>query len=255
LLAERTEGFETKTRKYLNAIALAMAPALQAVVEKEISRSLLQAYLGRRVADRVLNGTIRRGTGEMIDAVVWISDLRDFTRLSETLSSSQLIMALNDCCARLVGAIQPFGREVLKFIGDGLLAIFPVAPKGEGAACNAALSAVRAARDGMARLDRERLNMNLPPLPFGVGLHLGPVVYGNIGAPDRLDFTAIGPAVNVGSRIMQGARMPGANIAGGSDALYDPAGKGGKLSSTRQRQSRRALYFSRDGVEIKRRLA
>jgi len=200
-LAERSEGFEAKTRKYLNAIALAMAGALQAVVEKEISRSLLQAYLGRRVADRVLNGTIRRGTGEVIDAVVWVSDLRDFTRLSETLSSSQLIMALNDCCARLVGAIQPFGGEVLKFIGDGLLAIFPVSPKGEGAACNAALSAVRAARDGMARLDRERLNMNLPPLPFGVGLHLGPVVYGNIGAPDRLDFTAIGPAVNVASRI------------------------------------------------------
>ena len=93
-----------------------MTPALQAVVEKEISRSLLQAYLGRRVADRVLNGTIRRGTGEVIDAVVWISDLRDFTQLSETLSSSQLITALNDCCARLVGAIQPFGGEVLKFI-------------------------------------------------------------------------------------------------------------------------------------------
>jgi adenylate cyclase len=201
LLTERTEGFGPKTCKYLEAIALAMAPALQAVVEKEISRSLLQAYLGRRVADRVLNGTIRRGTGEVIDAVVWISDLRDFTRLSETLSSSQLITALNDCCARLVGAIQPFGGEVLKFIGDGLLAIFPVAPKDESAACNAALSAVRAARAGMAGLDRERLNMNLPPLPFGVGLHLGPVVYGNIGAPDRLDFTAIGLAVNVGSRI------------------------------------------------------
>jgi class 3 adenylate cyclase len=71
---------------------------------------------------------------------------------------------------------------VLKFIGDGLLAIFPVAPEDEGAACNAALSAVRAARDGMAGLDRERLNVNLPPLPFGVGLHQGPVVYGNIGA-------------------------------------------------------------------------
>jgi class 3 adenylate cyclase len=207
-----------------------MAAALQAVVEKEISRSLLQAYLGRRVADRVLNGTIRRGTGEVIDAVVWVSDLRDFTRLSETLSSSQLIMALNDCCARLVGAIQPFGGEVLKFIGDGLLAIFPVSPKGEGAACNAALSAVRAARDGMARLDRERLNMNLPPLPFGVGLHLGPLVYGNIGAPDRLDFTAIGPAVNVASRIeglCKETRMPGADFSGGSDALYDPTGNDG----------------------------
>jgi adenylate cyclase len=199
--AERPEDFDEKSQKYLEALALAMAPALRAVVERGTSRSLLQAYLGRRSAERVLSGTIRRGTGEVIDAVVWISDLRDFTRLSETLGSDQIIAALNDCCARLVGAIQPFGGEVLKFIGDGLLAIFPVTAKGETAACDAALSAVRAARDGMARLDRERVNAGLPPLPFGVGLHLGPVVYGNIGAPERLDFTAIGPAVNVASRI------------------------------------------------------
>jgi adenylate cyclase len=200
-LTEQPEGFDAKTRKYLEAITLAMASPLQTIVEREISRSLLQAYLGRRVAERVLSGTIRRGTGEEIDAVVWVSDLRDFTRLSEILSSDQMIAALNDCCARLVGAIQPFGGEVLKFIGDGLLAIFPVGAKGEGAACAAALSAVRAARAGMAVLDRERVNIKLPPLPFGVGLHLGRVVYGNIGAPDRLDFTAIGPAVNVTSRI------------------------------------------------------
>ena len=200
-IAERPEGFDATTRKYLEAITLAMSSALQVIVEREISRSLLQAYLGRRVAERVLSGTIRRGTGEVIDAVVWVSDLRDFTRLSETLSSDQIITALNDCCARLVGAIQPFGGEVLKFIGDGLLAIFPVAPKGEGAACAAALSAVHAARAGMAGLDRERMDMNLPPLPFGIGLHLGRVVYGNIGAPDRLDFTAIGPVVNIASRI------------------------------------------------------
>ncbi len=200
-LAEDPGALDAKTREYLNTICLAMGSALQAVVERGITRSLLQAYLGRRSADRVLSGTIRRGTGEVIEAVVWISDLRDFTQLSERLGSDQMIAALNDSCARLVGAIQPFGGEVLKFIGDGLLAIFPTSPKGERAACDAALAAVRAARNGMARLDRERVSANLPPLPFGVGLHLGPVVYGNIGAPDRLDFTAIGPAVNVASRI------------------------------------------------------
>jgi adenylate cyclase len=120
-----------------------------------------------------------------------------------------LIAALNDCPARLVGAIQPFGGEVLKFIGDGLLAILPIAPKRESAPCNAALTAVRAARGGMGRLDRERLNMNLPPLPFGVGLHLGPVVYGNLGALDLLDFTAIGPAVNIASQIEGLCKEPG----------------------------------------------
>ncbi len=199
--AEGDGGFDAPTRAYLEALVLAMGAPLQAVVERGIARSLLQAYLGRRSAERVLSGTIRRGTGEVIEAVVWVSDLRDFTQLSEKLDSAQVITALNDCCARLVGAIQPFGGEVLKFIGDGLLAIFPVAPRGERAACAAALAAVRAAREGMVRLDRERIGANLPPLPFGVGLHLGPVVYGNIGAPDRLDFTAIGTAVNVASRI------------------------------------------------------
>jgi class 3 adenylate cyclase len=199
--AQGEGGFAEPIRGYLEALALAMGAPLQAVVERGIARSLLQAYLGRRSAERVLSGTIRRGTGEVIDAVVWVSDLRDFTQLSEKLDSAQVIAALNDCCARLVGAIQPFGGEVLKFIGDGLLAIFPVAPRGESAACAAALAAVRAAREGMVRLDRERIGADLPPLPFGVGLHLGPVVYGNIGAPDRLDFTAIGTAVNVASRI------------------------------------------------------
>jgi adenylate cyclase len=199
--AQASAGLDEKTREYLEAISLVLTAPLQAVVERGVGRSLLQAYLGRRSAERVFGGTVRRGTGEVIDAVVWISDLRDFTQLSETLGSDQVIAALNDCCARLVGAIQPFGGEVLKFIGDGLLAIFPVAPKGEGAACTGALAALRAARDGMARLDLERKAANLPPMPFGVGLHLGPVVYGNIGAPDRLDFTAIGPAVNVASRI------------------------------------------------------
>jgi adenylate cyclase len=190
-----------KAREYLEAISIVMAAPLQAVVERGVSRSLLQAYLGKRSAERVLSGTTRRGTGEVIDAVVWISDLRNFTQLSEILGADRMITALNDYCGRLVGSIQPFGGEVLKFIGDGLLAIFPVARKGEAAACNAALAAVRAAREGMARLDAERIKANLPPMPFGIGLHLGPVVYGNIGAPDRLDFTAIGPAVNVASRI------------------------------------------------------
>jgi adenylate cyclase len=194
-------GFHGDDRLYLEAIALALAAPLQVVVERQAARGLLRAYLGRRSAEKVLGGTVRRGIGEMIEAVIWISDLRDFTLLSETLPPDQVIVALNDCCARLVGAIHPFGGEVLKFIGDGLLAIFPLAPHGTRAACGAALSSVRAARQGMARLDEQRMSIGLPPLPFGAALHLGNVMYGNIGAPDRLDFTAIGPAVNQTSRI------------------------------------------------------
>jgi adenylate cyclase len=194
-------GFTAQQQSYLAAVCLAMAAPLEVVIGRSVTRSVLQAYLGRRSAEKVLSGTVRRGVGEVIEAVVWMSDLRDFTLLSETLTSDQVITALNDCCARLVGAIQPFGGEVLKFIGDGLLAIFPLADHGERAACDAAITAVRAARAGMARLDDERRRAGLCPLPFGVALHLGAVMYGNIGAPDRLDFTAIGAAVNVASRI------------------------------------------------------
>jgi adenylate cyclase len=199
--AESPDGFTGEQQTYLETICVVIAAPLQVVVERSITRNLLQAYLGRRSAEKVLNGTVRRGIGEVIEAVVWISDLRDFSLLSEALPPDQVITALNDCCARLVGAIHPYGGEVLKFIGDGLLAIFPLAARGENAACDAAIAAVRAARQGMARLDAERVAATLPPLPFGIGLHLGAVVYGNIGAPDRLDFTAIGSAVNVASRI------------------------------------------------------
>jgi adenylate cyclase len=204
--ARQPAGFTAPERNYLEVICTAMAAPLQAVLERGFTRSMLQAYLGRRSAEKVLSGSVRRGAGEMIEAVIWISDLRGFTALSETLSADQVITALNDCCSRLVGAIQPFGGEVLKFIGDGLLAIFPLAERGEQAACAAAIAAVRAARAGMARLDQERTRADLCPLPFGIGLHLGAVMYGNIGAPDRLDFTAIGPAVNLTSRVEEMCR-------------------------------------------------
>ncbi len=200
-VASDSSGFNRKQRVYLEQIAVVMAAPLQVVIERETTRSLLRAYLGRRSAEKVLGGMVQRGVGETIEAVIWISDLRDFTALSLTLRPEQLISALNDYCGRLVGAIHPFGGEVLKFIGDGLLAIFPLASHGTIAACSAALSAVRAARHGMRALNEQRAHAGLPSLPFGVALHLGAVVYGNIGAPDRLDFTAIGPAVNLTSRL------------------------------------------------------
>jgi adenylate cyclase len=198
---ERKTGFEVAELLHLSEVCFALTAPLQVVIARGVTLALLQAYLGRRCADRVINGSVRRGSGELIEAVVWSSDLRDFSALAQTLPWEQVIWALNDCCARLVGAIHPFGGEVLKFIGDGLLAIFPISPRGARSACDAALSAVRAARQGMARLDEERELTGLPALPFGVGLHLGTVMYGNIGAPDRLDFTAIGPAVNLATRV------------------------------------------------------
>jgi len=162
--------------------------------------ALLEAYLGRRTAARVLAGALRRGSGETIRAALLYADLRGFTALSETTEPTAMIAALDAWFDRVAGAVHAFGGEVLKFIGDGVLAIFPVtgAP---AEACEAALRAVAAARAGMAHLDAVRQAQGLPPLPFGAALHLGEMLWGNIGTADRLDFTAIGPAVNLVSRL------------------------------------------------------
>ena len=144
---------------------------------------------------------MRRGVGETVRAALLCADLRGFTALSEAAPPAAVIAALDAWFDRIAGAVHAFGGEVLKFIGDGMLAIFPVAGDSPGAACDAALSAVAAARAGMAHLDAERRRQGLPPLPFGAAVHLGEILWGNIGAADRLDFTAIGPAVNLVSRL------------------------------------------------------
>ncbi|MGE0259475.1 MAG: adenylate/guanylate cyclase domain-containing protein [Alphaproteobacteria bacterium] len=176
------------------------AAPLAALTARAGLAALLQAYLGRRSAARVQAGALRRGTGETIRAVLLCADLRDFTALSEATEPAAMIAALDAWFDRIAGAVHAFGGEVLKFIGDGALAIFPVtgAPR---EACEAALRAVGAARAGMAHLDAVRRSQGLPPLPFGAALHLGEILWGNVGAADRLDFTAIGPAVNLVSRL------------------------------------------------------
>lgn len=181
------------------ASRFATAP-LAALAARAAQAALLEAYLGRRSAARVQAGAPRRGTGETIRAALLYADLRDFTALSERTEPAVVIAALDAWFDRVAGAVHAFGGEVLKFIGDGVLAIFPVTgPPAE--ACEAALRAVAAARAGMAHLDAVRQAQGLPPLPFGAALHLGEVLWGNIGAVDRLDFTAIGPAVNLVSRL------------------------------------------------------
>jgi class 3 adenylate cyclase len=181
------------------AARFAAAP-LAALVAREALTALLDAYLGRRSAARVRAGELRRGTGETIRAALLCADLRDFTVLSEATEPTLMIAALDAWFDRIAGAVHAFGGEVLKFIGDGALAIFPVG-SAPAEACEAALRAVVAARAGMAHLDAVRRAQGLPPLPFGAALHLGEILWGNIGAVDRLDFTAIGPAVNLVSRL------------------------------------------------------
>ncbi|MGA2128804.1 MAG: adenylate/guanylate cyclase domain-containing protein [Xanthobacteraceae bacterium] len=182
------------------AARFAAAP-LAVLAARATLTATLEAYLGRRSAARVLAGPLRRDVGETIRAALLFADLRGFTALSESHPPAAVIAALDAWFERIAGPVHAFGGEVLKFIGDGLLAIFPVVGGEPRGACDAALRAVSAARAGMAHLDEARRRQGLPPLPFGAALHLGEMLWGNIGAADRLDFTAIGPAVNLVSRL------------------------------------------------------
>ncbi|WP_119269671.1 adenylate/guanylate cyclase domain-containing protein [Taklimakanibacter deserti] len=191
---------ENETLLLREAARFAAAP-LAAFVMRSTLSALLETYLGRRSAAQVLNGQLRRAAGETIQAVLLYGDLRGFTELSEAMPPAMVVAALDAWFERIAGAVHAFGGEVLKFIGDGVLAIFPLGGKPPAAACDAALRAVAAAQAGMARLDAERERQGLPPLPFGMAVHMGEMLWGNIGTADRLDFTAIGPAVNLVGRL------------------------------------------------------
>jgi class 3 adenylate cyclase len=185
----------------LRQVARFAAAPLAVLAARATLAATLEAYLGRRSAARVLAAPLRRDVGETIQAALLYADLRGFTALSESNPPALVLSALDAWFDRIAGAVHAFGGEVLKFIGDGVLAIFPVVGDSPRGACDAALRAVAAARVGMAHLDQERQRQGQPPLPFGAALHLGEMLWGNIGAADRLDFTAIGPAVNLVSRL------------------------------------------------------
>jgi class 3 adenylate cyclase len=189
-----------ETNELRQTARFAAAP-LAALAARATLTATLEAYLGRRSAARVLAGPLRRDIGETIQAALLYADLRGFTALSESNPPAAVIAALDAWFDRIAGSVHAFGGEVLKFIGDGVLAIFPVVGGDFRGACDSALRAVSAARVGMAHLDDARRQQGLSPLPFGVALHLGEILWGNIGAADRLDFTAIGPAVNLVSRL------------------------------------------------------
>lgn len=185
----------------LREVARFAAAPLAALSMRATLTAALGAYLGRRSAARVLAGPLRRDVGETIRAALLVADLRGFTVLSEASPPAAVISILGAWFDRIAGSVHAFGGEVLKFIGDGVLAIFPVGQESPRRACEAALCAVSATEAGMAHLNAVRREQGLPSLAFGAALHLGEILWGNIGAADRLDFTAIGPAVNLVSRL------------------------------------------------------
>ena len=188
-------------RRLMPYLALAVKSATLA----RVAGTLVETYLGRDPGRRVLQGRIKRGVPERIEAVLWFSDLRGYTRLSDTATPEEIIPLLNDYADAIISAIHDEGGDVLKLMGDGTLAIF--ASENRRRSCESALAAAFAARRGIVEVNQERAATELPKTDMYLGLHIGDVFYGNIGSKERLDFTVIGPAVNEVSRIASMCRL------------------------------------------------
>jgi adenylate cyclase len=200
--ATRAPGGFTETQ--LAALHRLTAPLTRVAEIRALRRTaanLLDTYVGREAGARILAGQIRRGFTETIRAVIWLSDMRGFTALADRIEPAALIALLNRYFDCQVPAILGHGGEVLKFMGDGLLAIFPLGDGEEPTSvCRAALAAAAEMRAAVAALDCWPGHAATKPR-FGLGLHIGELLYGNIGAANRLDFTCIGPAVNLAARL------------------------------------------------------
>ncbi len=201
---DRADGFSDAELAELARIAPALGLAAGRAMLVQIMTSVLGLYLGARTARLVLDGQIRRGLGQRIEAAILLADLRGFTLLAASADPLRLVAWLDEHLAAMIDAVSAQGGEVLKLLGDGLLAVFPVEGTGadaEAAACRRALCGAEAAQAANGALLDRRRAAGEPGLGLDVALHFGEVVYGNVGSPHRLDFTVVGPAVNEASRI------------------------------------------------------
>jgi adenylate cyclase len=199
------EGFTDWQVRALRRLTPVLALAIKSDTLGRIARTLVETYLGRDPGARVLKGNIARGISAAIDAVLWFSDLHDYTRICDHAQTDEIIPFLNDYAETVISAIHDNGGDVLKLIGDGTLAIFT--GEDRDTACRAALAAAQKALDRVAVLKDQRQTAGLPATDLYLALHFGRVVYGNFGSRDRLDFTVIGPAVNEVSRIAAMCRL------------------------------------------------
>ena len=199
---DRPGGFTTAHLACLDQLMPYVALVLEVQTKSQVLTTLLDTYLGHHAGRRVLAGTIRRGDAEPINAVLWYCDLRGSTELAQRLEPDLLIDTLNVFFAVVGGAVQGAGGDILKFIGDAMLAIFPIE---ELEYCHVkarrALAAAGEVQARLAALNEARREAGEQPLACGIALHVGDVYFGNVGAPNRLDFTVIGQAVNCAARI------------------------------------------------------
>jgi adenylate cyclase len=195
-------GFTDQQLAALRALVPALARVVEIVQWRRTSALLLDTYVGNRAGARILNGQIRRGHADTMDAAIWLSDLRGFTALSDRLPSETVVDILNKYFDCQVAAIRGHGGEVLKFMGDGLLAVFPIDEYVGDVrqVCGHVLEAALQSRASVEAM-RYPIGETVERFRFGVALHVGRILYGNIGGGNRLDFTCIGPAVNLAARL------------------------------------------------------
>jgi len=211
----RPGGFTDEEIEALRYLTPILGLAIKSASLARVPVAVVETYLGRDAGRRVLQGRMSRGIAETLNAVLWFSDMRGYTALSEAISSDQLIRLLNDYAEAVISSVHGAGGDVLKLIGDGVLAIFTDADPAN--ACAAAMWAEADLRHRLARLNRKRAEAGEPVSTIYIGLHVGDVSYGNIGSPERLDFTVVGQAVNEASRIASMCRSVDRHV------LFSPA--------------------------------
>ncbi|WP_282047479.1 adenylate/guanylate cyclase domain-containing protein [Roseibium album] len=217
-------GFRSGHISVFESLIRPLALVCELKTLRRTAETVLDTYVGPRAGSKVLDGTTRRGQGEWIKAVVSFADIRGFTRLSNTLPADMIVNLLNKYFGAMTAAVEAHGGEVLKFIGDEVMAIFPYETEEE--ARDAARRALLAARDTLGRIDeinRSNKCAQTPDLSVGIALHAGDVFFGNVGSETRLDFTVVGPVVNLAARIAELAKDLHREVLV-SDALSDIMG-------------------------------
>ncbi len=206
---ECASGFDDAHIESLKKLLPVLSLVSEIRVKNRLARTLLETYVGSHAGELILAGATRRGTGTTVRAAIMICDLRGFTQISDNWPRDDVIDLLNGYFDAMSEPIARHGGEILKFIGDGLLAIFPLS---ERDACANLLRAVSEARQAMITLNKKNGETGRAPLNYGIGIHVGDVMYGNIGSSARLDFTVIGPAVNMASRLEALTKQLGKNV-------------------------------------------
>jgi adenylate cyclase len=231
-------GFSDDDLDRFAALANLLAPLFEILQARRMTLGLLDTFVGPRIGARILEGQVKRGDGERIEAAFWYSDLRGFTSLSESLPAAELLQLLNEYFENCAAAAAARGGEILQFIGDAILIVFEIKrPEEEAKVCEGALDAAIDAFDQIAVVNHRRRHAGQPQIEFGLGLHVGTVTHANVGAPNRLAFNVVGPAVN------KTARLQGMTKEAGVPLLLSK-----EFAAKLQRQLRSIGHFDLRGV-------